>query len=170
LLNWRLRSQDNVRPVLQKMIPFLQIKKERAEFLLKFIDENPFIRGKTLSVEDVQNRERSYLKMIHLNGWRSCCSNISNDISTEMSNDAYAWSYIAGMMDTDGSFALKRQVHNKGTDVRNSRYLPVISLSMTDTRAINFLRKNCNVGKLYIPRNEATNAGIHYQFAIYTKK
>lgn len=169
LMHWRLRSQDNVRPVLEKLIPFLQIKRERAEFLLKFILENPFERGIILTNRDVENRERSYLKMIDFNEWRACSGNISSEVSREMSTDPLFWSYVAGMMDTDGSFALKRQVQNKGTDVKNARYIPVISLGMTDMRSINFIRKNCNVGKLYTPRNKSTNAGFHYHFGIYAK-
>lgn len=169
LMRWRLRSQDNVRPVLESLIPYLQIKRERAEFLLKFIDEHPFVRGKVLSSNDLEGRERSYIKMIQFNEWRSCDGRVSSDVATEMSTDEIFWSYVAGLMDTDGSFSLKRQKINKGTNVVNPRYLPVISICMTDTRSINFLRKNCNVGKLYIPRNKDTNAGYHYQFGIYTK-
>ena len=169
LLNWKLRSQDNVKPALEALIPYLQIKKERAKFLLNFIFDNPFSRGHILSNRDIENRERSYLKMIQFNEWKACHGTISTEVAKEMSEEPKFWSYIAGMMDTDGSFALKRQVQNKGTDVVNARYLPVISLSMTDIRAINYLRKNCNVGKLYTPKNKSTNAGFHYQFGIYTK-
>lgn len=170
LFRWKLRGNDNVRPVLERMIPFLKIKKERAEFLLNFIKENPFIRGKILTGEQVENRERSFLKMVQFNEWKSCNTSISENFAKKMSDDGIFWSYLAGLMDTDGSFALKRQVQNKGTEVKNARYLPVISVSMTDTRAINYLRENCNVGKLYIPKNKHTNAGFHYQFGIYTKK
>jgi hypothetical protein len=169
LTRWRLRSQNNVQPVLEKLIPFLQIKKERAEFLLQFIIDNPFVRGHTLSNQDVADRERSYLKMIQFNEWKACEGRISTEIAHIMSDDARFWSYIAGLMDTDGSFSLKRQRQNKGTHVINARYLPVITIAMTDVRAINYLRNNCNVGKLYIPKNSSTNAGYHYHFGIYTK-
>jgi hypothetical protein len=169
LIRWRLRSQKNVLPVLEKIIPFLQIKKERAQFLKEFIEKNPFVRGQILSLSIIEDRERDYLKMIQFNEWKQCHQKITQFLAKGMSEDTLFWSYMAGLMDTDGSFALKKQVQNKGTDVKNPRYLPVISLSMTDTRAINYLRENCNVGKLYIPKNKSTNAGFHYQFGIYTK-
>ena len=170
LFSWKLRGAENVRPALEKLIPFLKIKKERAEFLLEFIKNNPFVRGIVLSPEIVESRERSFLKMVQFNEWRACSHKISSDLANKMSEDRLFWSYIAGLMDTDGSFALKRQVHNKGTDVKNARYLPVILISMVDTRAINYLRENCNVGKLCIPKNLSTSCGFHYQFGIYTKK
>ena len=169
LKRWKLRSNDNVKPVLEKMIPFLKIKKERAEFLLKYIIENPFKRGHVLSSIDLVNRERAHLEMVKFNEWKSCEGNISSRLAKEMTEDKLFWSYIAGLMDTDGSFSLKRQVINKGTEVKNPRYLPIISVSMTDVRSINYLRENCNIGKLYIPKNKSTNAGYHYQFGIYTK-
>jgi hypothetical protein len=170
LIRWRLRSQNNVLPVLKKLIPHLIIKKERAQFLLEFIEQNRFVRGKILSQSQIEDRERAYLKMIRFNEWRSCFQRVSQNLAKEMCDDDLFWSYVAGLMDTDGSFALKKQVQNKGTDVKNPRYTPVISLSMTDVKAINYIRENCCVGKLYIPKNKSTNAGFHYQFGIYTKK
>jgi hypothetical protein len=169
LKRWRLRSHENVRPVLEKLIPFLRIKKERAQFLLNYIIENPFKRGHVLTSEDLVRRERAHLQMVNFNEWKSCDSNISLNLAKIMTEDKLFWSYIAGLMDTDGSFSLKRQKINKGTDVKNPRYLPVIAVSMTDVRSINYLRENCNIGKLYIPKNSDTSAGYHYQFGIYTK-
>ena len=169
LKKWKIRSNHNVLPVLEKIIPFLKIKKERAEFLRSFINSTTFVRGQILSKEELARREKYYIDMIQFNDWKSCSEKISNKSSKNMSDDPIFWSYMGGMMDTDGSFAIKKQMINKGTDVKNPRYLPIISLSSTDTRAINYLRENCNVGKLYLPKNKATSAGYHYQFGIYTK-
>lgn len=169
LIRWRIRSNENVKPILEKIIPFLKVKKERAEFLLKFIDDMPFIRGHKMTQEKVVEKERNYLKMISLNDWKGLNNSISTILAKNNSQDEIFWSYVAGLMDTDGSFSIKKQVQNKGTHVINPRYLPVISLSMTDTRAINYIRENCFLGKLYIPRNNACSNGFHYQFGIYTK-
>ena len=166
---WRLRSSDNVKPMLEKVIPFLKIKKERAEFLLEFINNMPFERGKTMSFEKLAKKERYYLKMINFNDWTSFNNIISSKSAKDITNDDLFWSYIAGLMDTDGSFSIKRQIQNKGTHVINPRYLPIISLSMTDAKAINYIRENCSIGKLYIPKNKSCKNGFHYQFGIYTK-
>jgi len=169
IYRWRLRSSSNVKPVLEKIIPFLKIKKTRAQFLLEFTENFVFERGKILSLEKLAERERYYLKMINFNDWNSFNNTISSKLAKSNTDDPIFWSYIAGLMDTDGSFSVKKQTQNKGTHVVNARYLPVISISMTDTRAINYLRENCPLGKLYIPKNKTCSSGFHYQFGIYTK-
>ena len=170
MYRWRIRSHDNVKPVLEKLIPFLKIKSERAMFLLRFIEETPFVRGKRLSNDKIVDKERAYIKMIQSNDWTSFDNTLTTKIAKSINEDSIFWSYLAGMIDTDGSFSVKRQVQNKGTHVKNARYLPVISLSMTDTRAINYIRENFPLGKLYMPNNKSCSAGFHYQFGIYTKK
>ena len=167
---WRLRSCVNVIPFLEKVAPFLKIKKERAELLLKFSREFSFIRGVTLSNDKIAERDAAYLKMTHFNHWTSFNNNVSGRLAKENTLDPIFWSYFAGLMDTDGSFSVKCQRSNKGTHVINSRYLPVISLSMTDVRAINYIRENFCFGKLYIPKNKSCKNGFHYQLGIYTKK
>lgn len=169
IYRWRLRSRENVKPVLERIIPFLKIKQGRANLLLEFINKMPFARGQILSNEILVARERYYLKMINYNDWTNFDNNITTKLAKINSDDEVFWSYIAGLMDTDGSFSVKKQVQNKGTHVVNPRYLPVISVSMADTRAINYIRENCSLGKVYIPKNKSCSMGFHYQFGIYTK-
>lgn len=170
MYRWRIRSHDNVAPVLNKLIPFLKIKSERAMALNKFIKDTPFVRGVRLSDESLLYKERAYINMVQLNDWSSLDNKLTGVIANSISEDPEFWSYLAGLMDTDGSFSVKRQVQNKGTQAKNPRYLPVISLSSTDTRAINYIRENFPLGKLYIPKNRDCSAGFHYQYGIYTKK
>jgi len=170
MYRWRMRSNDNVKTAIEKFMNHLKIKSERASLLLRFIDELPFVRGKRLSIDKLQEKEQFYLRMIQSNDWTSFDNTVSTKLAKTISEDAVFWSYLAGLMETDGSFSVKRQVQNKGTDVKNPRYLPVISLSMTDARAINYIRENFPLGKLYIPKNKSCSAGFHYQYGIYTKK
>jgi len=167
---WKLRSSINVKPALEELIPFLKIKKDRAEFLLKFCTEFTFKRGIPLSADLIADRERHYIKMIQYNDWKSFDNTISAKLAKQNTSDLIFWSYIAGIMDTDGSFSIKRQNKNKGTSVIHPRYMPVISLSMCDARAINYLRENCCLGKLYIPKNKSAMGGFHYQFGIYSRE
>ena len=169
LTTWKLRSGINCKPALESLIPFLKIKKERAEIVLQFINECPFIRGKTLEYDELVRRESLYLKSIQCNDWKACSASITTKLAAQMSEDPIFWSYLAGLMDTDGSFSVKKQTQNKGTHVINARYLPIITIAMTDTRAINYVRENCNVGKFYVPKNSSTNKGFHYHFGVYTK-
>ena len=167
---WRIRSGKNVRPVLEKLLPYLKIKKDRAEFLLEFINSFSFEPGIKQSLDRIALKDRYYLKMISLNDYKSFNTTITSVLAKENTKDPIFWSYLAGLFDTDGSFSIKKQVSNKGTQVKNPRYLPVISLSMTDMRAINYIRSNCNLGRLYIPNNPSCSYGYHYQYGIYTKE
>ena len=170
LTNWSLRSAINCKPALEALIPYLKIKKERAMHLLKYIEENPFTRGKTLGAETLRRRESSYLAMIQFNDWKGASSTITKSVAKENTKDTVFWAYVAGLIDTDGSFSVKKQVKNKGTEVINPRYLPVICVNMTDSRGINYIRENCSLGKFYVPKNNGTRKGLHYQYGIYSKK
>lgn len=165
---WKLRSSKNCLEPIEELLPYLKIKYERALILKRFIDNFEFIRGKIIDESIVKERDLFYQSVIDCNSVNGLNERIGT-YHIEVS-DEIAWSYIAGIWDTDGSFSVKKQSINKGTDVKNPRYLPIISLSMTDTRAINFIMSVFSKGKLYIPKNNDTSTKYHFQFGIYTKK
>lgn len=167
---WKLRSRKNCSPILKELIPFLKIKQLRAMVLFRFCEHANFIRGKELSEARLATRENDYYFMTTRNKPEHAWTKIES-VKIECTYQE-AWSYIAGIWDTDGSFSIKKQCINKGTDVKNPRYLPVISLSMMDTRAINFIRsafEPFGESKLYIPKNKSMTNKYHFQFGIYTK-
>ncbi len=170
LTHWKLRSSRNCLDPIRSLISFLKIKETRAHFLEQFMITCPFVRGKVLTELDLRIRDFFYQNV--------CISNRAINSYTKVESVKIectyqeTWSYIAGIWDTDGSFSIKKQSINKGTDVKNPRYLPVISLSMMDTRAINFIRsafEPFGESKLYIPKNKAMTNKYHFQFGIYTK-
>lgn len=169
IYRWRLRSCDNVRGVLEQLIPFLKIKQERAQFLLDFVNNFEFIRGYKIEKDILEQRERARLKMIDFNCWRSTSNKLVTKTARFNSTDSIFWAYVAGIIDTDGSFSIKRQKRNKGTCVIHPRYLPVISISSIDTRAVNYIKENCCLGKVYQPKNKDASRGYHYQFGIYSR-
>ena len=174
---WKLRSRKNCLQPLKELFPFLQIKRQRADFLIGFVQDSSFVRGKVLSENQLHKRDTYYQGMIKLNSFAHAHKDISkhyrpfvllpDELYIPTLEESYA--YIAGLWDTDGSFSIKKQVSNKGTHVINPRYLPVISLSMTDSRAINFVLTIFPASKVYLPKNRWTNSGMHIQFGIYSK-
>ena len=170
IYRWKLRSGNNVKPALERLIPFLRIKKDRASFLLDFVNNFKFIRGYRIEKDVLESRESSYIKMIDYNCWSSSSNMVTTKLAKQDSNDAVFWAYVAGMMDTDGSFSIKRQNRNKGTQVINPRYIPCINISSIDTRALNYIRENCSYGKICNPKNKTSSSGFHYQFGIYSRK
>lgn len=166
---WRIRSLNNVKPILEKLIPYLKIKKERAQFLLNFIETFDFQKGKLISQEKLVARELSHLKMMNYNSCQSFNCKITQNRTEIINDDPIFWNYIAGIMDTDGSFSIKKQSQNKGTHVIHPRYSPVINLFMTDASAINYYLENCNLGNMYIPKNTETSKGFVFQMTICKK-
>lgn len=163
---WRCRSAENVKSVLDALIPYLKIKKERAVFLLKFIDKFKFIRGKSLSSDESFEREQYYVRMINYNSHRSEKHDLVEKRPIRSTDDSTFWSYVAGLMDTDGSFSIKRQKPSH----LSPRYNPVIQLSMTDCTSLNFFLENCNLGKVYLPRNKACTKKFHFHLGLYSKR
>jgi len=70
IFHWYLRSAKNVLPFLKEIIPYLRVKKNRAEFLAEFCAKvstrNTGYKG--VSSEELNYREESYVKMREFNG------------------------------------------------------------------------------------------------------
>jgi len=70
IYQWYLRSSKNVLPLLEEIIPYLRVKKKRAQFLLEFCKKvstkNVGYRG--VDQSELDYREESYLKMREFNG------------------------------------------------------------------------------------------------------
>ena len=71
IYQWYERRKDRTAAFLEKVIPYLRVKRKRAEFLLEFSYhlmncKNPGYRG--VSMEELDYREESYIKMREFNG------------------------------------------------------------------------------------------------------
>jgi len=165
---WRLKGSENCKDFLLKTYQFLVYKKERAEILSEYIEKNPFVRGKTLSPEQIMEREKYHIKLGTLNdeAYRQNISMVSKTYVN--SEDEAFWAYVAGIMDTDGSFSVKRQ---KGqADTKNLRYIPCIQMSMASLDVINHIRKNCVYGTVCVAKNKSCIRGFHYAWSIGKKR
>jgi len=165
---WRLKGSENCKDFLLKISQFLIYKKIRSEVLSEYIEKNPFIRGKTLSPEQIMEREKYHVRLSTLND-EAYRQNISMVAKTYLnSNDEAFWAYVAGIMDTDGSFSVKRQ---KGqSDTKNLRYIPNIQMSMASLDVINHIRKNCVYGTVCVAKNKSCVRGFHYAWSIGKKQ
>lgn len=165
---WRLKGSENCKSFIKGVIQFLVYKKERAELLDEYIEKNPFVRGKILSQEQIVDREKYHVKLASLND-EAYLRDISMVKKTLINNEDPAfWSYMAGIMDTDGSFSVKRQ---KGqADTKNLRYIPQIQMSMASLDVINHMRKNCIYGTVCVVKNKSCARGYHYAWSIGKKQ
>lgn len=167
---WKSEKSARCLPLLEVVIPYLRIKKERAQYLKDYIVNNPFMRGSNkLSDQLLAQREKAYLKMRKFNDKPSVNGELFSNSKRFESTDPLFWSYVAGIIDTDGSISLKKEIRNlpgRKTPV----YTPTILLTMVDCRAIYYIMNNFNGGNLCVVKAKTTNTGFCYRFSITSKK
>lgn len=162
---WKVEKSPRCLPILENLIPYLVVKKERACLLRSFIINNPFIRGSNrLSDSLLMQREKSYLKMRSFNDNPNINGELLSKSRQKDSNSEVFWAYVAGLMDTDGSFSLKREIRKKPI------YVPVISLTMADCRAVYFISNNFSGGNICIVKAKTAINGFCYRFSITARK
>lgn len=159
---WNLQKSGKCLPFLEKVIPYLEIKKDRAEFLMDFIKRNPFKRGSVpLDEKTVFSRENDYLKMKEFNDERTFRRNLVKQ-TRNITTDVFFWPYLAGLLDTDGSFSIKKE--------KTGRFSAQILLTQTDIRGINKIRRNIPFGTIFLVKAKTTQLGACYRFGIYRKE
>ena len=161
---WKLEKRQCLN-FLNKIIPFLIVKKQRAEYLLNYIGENVFKRGIKLTSETIIQREKSRLKMISFNVEKNMNRSCSGRRRKTPLIDPVFWSYVSGLMDSDGSFSIKRETKNI---CKSFKYLPIISLSMTDIEGLNHITKHCPYGNIKLIKSKNTRSGLCYRFSIHS--
>ena len=162
VFRWKLEKAPKCAPALNSLVNYLIIKKDRAELLIQYIKDNPFKRGcGPISPLKLQDRHSSYLKMRSLNEAMCYDGNIKTKKRRKNTDNQIFWSYMAGLMDTDGSFSIKKE--------KNLAYQPVILLSMTDYRGINNIIDNCQYGKIMLVKSKTSLNGFCYRFGVYSK-
>lgn len=163
---WKLEKSTMCLPFIEKLIPHLVIKKERAEFLRKFIFNNPRAGRIKLSEEVLQKKEVDYIKMRSFNDSRVSHETFSRK-GRKDSEDPLFWAYVAGLLDTDGSFSIAKDTGDK--KMINPKYRPSILLSMTDIKGINFIVENCANGSVFALKGRTMSNSMVYRFGIYTR-
>ena len=103
--------------------------------------------------------EKDYWKMREFNE-----EGTMNKILPKKTLNPNFWPYMAGLMDTDGSFSIRKEISkNKMT---STFYSPIISLSMIDPRGFNHIQHNFSGGKIKVVKAKTCREGICYRFVI----
>lgn len=167
---WKLEKSPKCVPFLEQIIPYLIVKQLRAKFLLDYLQKNPFVRGSNKLKDHVlARREKAFLKMRLYNSMPDINSNFPTASKRFNSNNPIFWAYVAGLMDTDGSFSLKKEMRKSGGS-KSPVYTATILLTMTDARAIQHIAKNFAGGSCCIVKAKTTAHGFCYRFSISSKK
>lgn len=148
---WNVRGVESCKSVINAILPYLVLKRNQAIHLQKFIE-----------CQDDANLMQ--LKMKSLNN--DCLTNDGDIVrqATKNSKDQKFWAYFAGIMDTEGSFSIRKNKPSFGC--KNFKYNPVIQLSMASFDTMNHIRKNMCYGKVCFPKAKTTQRGFVYKMAI----
>ena len=166
--SWKIEKKNPCIPFLESISQYLIIKKERADLLLDFCLNHEFNRGSgRINPDENLKREKLYLKICEMNS----NPNINGYLRFDnfINESIEFWSYVAGIMDTDGSFSLKKEIRKSGGS-KSPVYTPTILLSQYDSRAIYHMSNNFVGSNLIVIKAKDTKNGFCYRFSITSRK
>lgn len=156
---WKLERSNQCKPFLQNITPYLIIKKQQAQKLLDYIEKNPFERGQKLTSDQLDMRNKYVNEIRELNALRD--NEPKRFIIKAFIEKSYFWAYLAGIIDTDGSFSIKKE--SRGT------YSPTIQLSLISFDAMEFIKNHCDYGNHFVVNSPRLKQGFYYRFGVYNR-
>lgn len=156
---WMLQGTEGCKSFLNKVMQFLVLKKDSAIHLMEFLS-NP-------------DNEKDYYQISKdLNLNRKIGSYDIDSINRKTSNCPYFWAYLAGIMDTDGSFSIERNVRKAGQNRQVNdliKFRPKIILTMVSERSIQYILSNCEYGGMSIVKAKTALRGSAFRFSIQSR-
>jgi len=152
---------------LEKLMPYLVVKKEMAQNLLKFVKKGIEVyQVKNLDESIIQDREKDYLAMKMLNDRRDISPEPLSKRAFDLSEKEIDWVYIAGLMDTDCSFQISR---TKRAGKKSFSYETRATIQMLSIKGMNFIYEKSGLGNIaLITRGRGSNCRqlFHYRWTI----
>lgn len=156
---WMLQGTVGCKNFLDKVMCFLILKHDSALELLEFLS-NPVLE------------KDYYLNCKNFNYDRKFELYNKDNIERKTSNCPYFWAYVAGIMDTDGSFSIERSVRKPGENRQKSdlvKFRPKILLTMVCERSIKHILSNCEYGGVSIIKAKSALRGSAFRFSIQSR-
>lgn len=153
---WMLQGEKGCESFLLKILPYLILKKDSAEEVLNFLN-NP------------QERKDYYQSCKNLNLARKIDPVDLENIDRKTTDNSFFWAYVAGIMDTDGSFSIERSVRKPGGNRQKNdliKFRPRISLTMVSERSIRYILSNCEFGGFSIVNAKSALRGSAFRLSI----
>ena len=154
---WMLQGKEGCLNFISKVEKYLVLKKDSSSELSEFLS-NP-VEGKDY-----------YQSCKNLNLRRKVSSFGFDGIDRKNSEGSFFWAYIAGLMDTDGSFSIERSVRKPAEGNRQKKdlikYRPKILLTMVCEKSIKYLLSNCEFGGLSIVKAPTALRGNAFRWSL----
>ncbi len=156
---WMLQGEEGCRNFLGKVSQYLILKQDSAIKMLEFLNS---------PIDGVDYFQES--KDLNLN--RKIESYTFENIERKTSECTYFWAYVAGIMDTDGSFSIERHVRKPGGNRQKNdlvKFRPKLILTMVSDRSIKNILSNCEYGGMSIVKAKTALRGSAFRFSIQSR-
>jgi len=154
---WMLQGKEGCRMCSKRILPYLILKQDSAREILEFL-ENP-VHGKDY-----------YASCKELNMARKMDDFSENPLDRKHNEDSFFWAYVAGLMDTDGSFSIERSVRKPAPGNRQKKdlikYRPKILLTMVGEKSIKHILSNMEYGGASIVKANSSLRGSALRMSI----
>lgn len=154
---WMLQGKEGCRGFIEKVMQYLILKQDSAKEILEFL--NVPVEGKDYYQSSKDLNLNRKIGIVNL-----------DNIQRGNNEDPFFWAYVAGLMDTDGSFSIERAVRKPIDGNRQKsdliKYRPKILLSMVSERSIRFILENCSFGNLHVIKANSALRGSAFRFSI----
>jgi hypothetical protein len=148
---WNVRGLESCSNLLEKVLPFLVLKKKQAKVLLDYI-RNP----------QNHNVDAEKMKIQSLNNESLVAQGSVSKQADKNTLDECFWAYFTGILETEGSFSVRKNKPSWGCI--NYKYNPLIQLSMASFESMNFIRQNMCMGSVCFPKAKTTQRGHTYKY------
>lgn len=156
---WMLQGRERCKNFLDKVSEFLILKQDSAKILIDFLQK---------PIEELDYYQES--KNLNLN--RKINSFFFDDVQRKTSDCPFFWAYVAGVMDTDGSFSIERSVRKPGSNRQKNdlvKFRPKLILTMVSERSIKYILSNCEYGGMSIVKANTALRGSAFRFSIQSR-
>jgi hypothetical protein len=154
---WMLQGKEGCFNFISKVSEFLVLKLDSSDELLEFLSAP-------------QEGKDYYKSCKNLNLQRKIEDFNFANLHRKNSEDSYFWAYVAGIMDTDGSFSIERSVRKPAEGNRQKKdlikYRPRISLTMVCEHSIKYILSRCEFGGFSIVRAKTALRGSACKWSI----
>jgi hypothetical protein len=159
---WSLRSLSGCLEMCENLTNILTLKDGQALLMQDFCEQR--INNPEFSERE---GEKYSLDMRKMNRDILLRKDTLEDQTTQDKSFTGFWSYIAGIMDTEGSFSIKKEKPHSGSV--SARYNPIIQLTMVPSDVLNLIRRHLTFGTFCIPKAKCTQKGYAYKMIIGSK-
>lgn len=154
---WMLQGKEGCVNFIEKVEEYLVLKKDSAQLLMEFLTD--------------AKKEKDYYNLSkELNLHRKLEDFKIDSLKRQTTEDSFFWAYVAGIMDTDGSFSVERSVRKPeaGNRQKNNliKYRPRVSLTMVSDRSVNYILSNCCYGSTSIVNAKTALRGSACRWSI----